>query len=104
MNQVHAGEATINEELTKNLWDVSITKNVASLFVSIFLMLWIFISVAKTYTRTPGKAPKGMQSLIEPLIIFVRDDIAKSAIGEKNTNVTFLFYLPFSFLFGSIIC
>lgn len=91
MEEVDAHSATVNEELTANLWDVSITKNVAAMLVSMLLMLWIFISAAKAYVRNPGKAPKGMQSLVEPLIIFVRDDIAKSAIGEKKYKR----YMPF---------
>ena len=84
-------DGAIDENATAKLWDISITKNVASLFVSIALMLWMFISVANKYKKNPGKAPKGMQSLLEPLIIFVRDDIAKSAIGEKKYKR----YLPF---------
>jgi F-type H+-transporting ATPase subunit a len=84
-----AGE--VDEKATSGLWDISITKNVFAMLVSIFLMLWMFTSVAKAYKRNPGKAPKGMQSLLEPLIIFVRDDIAKSAIGEKKYKR----YLPF---------
>ena len=78
------GEGTTDEVATSKLWDISITKNVASMFVSILLMFWMFLSTAKAYKNNPGKAPKGMQSLLEPLIIFVRDDIAKSAIGEKK--------------------
>lgn len=81
----------IDEKATSLLWDFSITKNVAAMLISMFLMLWVFISTAKAYTNSSGKAPKGMQSLLEPLIIFVRDDIAKSAIGEKKYKK----YLPF---------
>ncbi len=57
-------------------YDISITKNTLSLFISIIFILWIFISVAKAYTKREGQAPKGLQSFIEPLIIFIRDDIA----------------------------
>lgn len=81
----------IDEKATANIWDFSITKNTASLFFSLILMLWIFISVARTYTRNPGVPPKGLQSLLEPIIIFVRDDIAKSSIGKKKYKR----YLPF---------
>ena len=84
-------DGTTDEVATAKLWDISITKNVASMFVSILLMFWMFLSTAKAYKNNPGKAPKGMQSLLEPLIIFVRDDIAKSAIGEKKYKK----YLPF---------
>ena len=65
-------------------YDISITKNTLSLFISIIIILWIFISVAKAYQRREEQAPKGLQSFLEPLILFVRDDIAKIAIGKKN--------------------
>lgn len=74
----------INEEATANVMDFSITKNVASMFITMIIMLWIFLSVAKAYKRNPGKAPKGLQSFVEPLIMFVRDDVAKPSIGEKR--------------------
>ena len=62
--------------------DFSITKNVTGIFVSAILLLWIFLSIAKSYKKREGKSPKGMQSLIEPIIIFVRDELAKPSIGK----------------------
>lgn len=70
--------------------DLSITKNVTSLFISVLLILVIFLGIAKSYKTRVGKAPKGLQSFIEPLIIFVRDDIAKPSIGKKYER-----FLPF---------
>jgi F-type H+-transporting ATPase subunit a len=72
-------------------YDISITKNTLSLFISIFLILWIFISVANTYKRREGQAPRGFQAIIEPVIFFVIDDIIKPALGEKR----FMKYAPF---------
>ena len=72
---------------SSGLLDFSITKNVFSLLFGSALMCWIFISVASTYRRRSGKSPKGLQSLIEPLIIFVRDDIAKTSIGPKYLKI-----------------
>ena len=71
--------------------DISITKNVVAIFLSMALMIIVFISVAKSYTKRKGHAPKGLQSFVEPLIIFIRDDVAKSSIGEKKYEK----YLPF---------
>ena len=88
--EVHADEATVNEELTASLYDISITKNVAALFVSLIIMVWMFMSVARSYSRRRGQAPKGLQSLIEPLVIFVRDDVAKASIGKNYKR-----YMPF---------
>ena len=71
--------------------DLSITKDVlALLMISVFL-IWLFISIANRYKKNPDKAPKGLQSFFEPLILFVQDDIAKSVIGEKNYER----YVPF---------
>lgn len=88
--------------------DFSITKNVLSLFITLILLTWIFISVARRYTRHPDQAPKGLQSLLEPLILFVRDDIARPSIGEKKYLrympflLTLFFFIFFNNLFGLI--
>ena len=71
-------------------YDLSITKTVAAIFISIILLCWIFITAAKAYRDNAGKAPKGVQSVIEPLVVFVRDDIAKPSIGEDYVK-----YMPF---------
>lgn len=77
--------------------DLSITKNVVSLFISVALLLFVFISVANSYQKREGKAPKGLQSVIEPIIIFVRDDIAKPQLGYKYAR--FMPYLLTVFFF-----
>ena len=80
--------------------DFSITKIVMGIFVSIILLLLIFVSIGKAYKKREGKAPKGMQNLLEPIIIFVRDDIARAAIGEKKYENTLRFLLTvFFFIF-----
>ncbi len=93
----HGTIVAINSDGTKNqietdkIWDLSITKNVFSLLFSIVVLLTVFISISNRYKKQKNQAPKGIQSLLEPIIIFVRDDIAKSAIGDKEYQR----YLPF---------
>lgn len=91
-------DGSVNEERTANFFDLSITKNVATLLFSVILLCWLFISVAKSYLRNPGKAPKGIQSFVEPIIIFIRDDVAKASIGEKKYK-KFMPYLLTVFFF-----
>lgn len=85
----------------------SITKNVFTLFISAGLMLLIFIPVARSYKKHQG-APKGMAGFMEPLILFVRDDIAKPNIGEKKYEkympylLTVFFLIWIGNLFGLI--
>lgn len=89
-------------------YDFSITKNVLSLWMSLALIMWVFVSVAKSYKTRKGKAPKGMQNLLEPFIIFIRDDIAKESIGEKKYEkylpylLTIFFFILFNNLLGLI--
>ncbi len=83
-------DGSVNEEASAGIWDLSITKNVAALLISVFLLCIIFITVAKSFDKRKGMAPKGIQSWMEPLIIFVRDDIAKASIGPKYER-----FMPF---------
>jgi F-type H+-transporting ATPase subunit a len=71
--------------------DLSITKTVVGLLLTSILILWIFISVARSYTRRGNQAPKGLQSLMEPLILFVRDEVAIPSIGAKKADK----FMPF---------
>jgi len=88
--------------------DFSITKNVLSLFISVLLLMLIFISIANKYKKNPDKAPKGLQSLLEPIILFVRDDIAIPGLGKKNYArfmpflLTIFFFIFFNNLLGLI--
>lgn len=84
------GNGEIDKVASSHVYDFSITKNVVSIWVSGILLLIIFISVARSYKRRAGKAPKGLQSVIEPIIIFVRDEIARPNIGYKHQR-----YMPF---------
>lgn len=73
------------------LVDISITKNVATLLLSMLIVCVVFLSIARAYTkRGVTSAPKGLQSFLEPIILFVRDDIAKPNIGPKYAK-----YMPF---------
>jgi len=96
----------IDEEASVPL-DFSITKNVLSIFIMVILLMIIFISVAKKYRKNPNKAPSGLQSLLEPLILFVRDNIAKECIGPKSEKftpylLTLFFFIFFMNIFGII--
>ena len=67
---------------TKVALDLSITKNVVGIILTLILLFLIFPRVAKAYKKREGEAPKGLQNLIETLVVFVRDDVAKPSIGH----------------------
>jgi F-type H+-transporting ATPase subunit a len=71
--------------------DFSITKTVVGLMGSAIIGLLLFISLARSYKKTGISHPRGMQSFLEPVILFVRDDIAISNIGEHKYEK----YMPY---------
>lgn len=87
--------------------DLSITKNVAAMLITALLLIIIFTSVARAYARRPGQAPKGLQSLMEPLIIFVRDEVVKPNLGANTQRflpymLTLFFFIWFANMLGLI--
>jgi F-type H+-transporting ATPase subunit a len=90
------------------VYDFSITKTVFAIFLSGFILLFIFISVANKYKKSPNQAPSGLQNLLEPLILFIRDDVAKSSIGEKRYErympylLTIFFFILLNNLLGIV--
>lgn len=88
----------------KAVLDVSITKNVAMLLINATLLLVVFFSVANGYKKNAGKAPKGIQSFFEPIIVFVRDEIVKPNIGHHYEKyLPYLLTLFFFILFGNFL-
>lgn len=86
------------------VFDISITKNVAMLFLTVLLVTLVMTSVARSYKKNTGKAPSGLQSFIEPIIIFVRDEVVKPNIGHKyETYLPYLLTLFFFILFGNLL-
>jgi F-type H+-transporting ATPase subunit a len=84
--------------------DFSITKNVAFLFITALLMLFVFLNVARGYKKNAGKAPSGLQSLFEPIILYIRDDVIKPNIGKKaDTYTPYLLTLFFFIWFGNLL-
>lgn len=99
-----------NETVIQNTkpLDFSITKNVTQLFLSALVLILLFTSVARAYkNHGVTTAPKGKQSFLEPLIVFVRDDLAKGNIGAKGEKftpylLTVFFLILINNLFGLV--
>ncbi len=91
------------------VYDFSMTKNVVQLIIALIVLVWIMTSMAKKYAKGQGvtTAPKGLQNAIEPIITFVRDDIAKPNLGAKYTKflpyiLTIFFFILINALFGML--
>jgi F-type H+-transporting ATPase subunit a len=78
-------------------FDLSITKTVVALWVSIGVLMLLFLTISRRYRKVMVK-PRGAQSLLEPIILFVRDNIAMDMIG-KHKGPRFVPYLLTLFFF-----
>ncbi|HEU0137853.1 MAG TPA: F0F1 ATP synthase subunit A [Flavobacterium sp.] len=85
--------------------DFSITKSVLTMFVVSLLMFLLFSGLAKSYVRNGGISA-GLGRIFEPLVIYIRDEIAIPNIGEKHYKkymsflLTIFFFVWFLNIFG----
>jgi F-type H+-transporting ATPase subunit a len=70
--------------------DLSMTKTVMGMLSAAIIGLLLFLSLARSYKKTGISHPKGIQSFLEPVILFVRDDIAIPNLGHKYEK-----YMPY---------
>jgi F-type H+-transporting ATPase subunit a len=91
-----------------SFYDFSLSKNVLSMILVSLFLIWIFKRTAKSYKENPNRAPKGMQALLEPIFLFIRDEVAIPFIGKDKYMKFFPLLLSIFFfvlglnLFGQI--
>jgi len=102
------GKIEATEEGVK-VYDLSLTRNVVQMILALAILVWLMISVAKTYSKGQGvtSAPKGKQNLVEVLVGFVRDEVAKPNLGHKTNKylpylLTVFFFILINNIFGLI--
>lgn len=100
-----SGKITLDEKgfpTQERPFDLSITKNVFIIILMAVFMILLFSSLAKSYRK--NQIPTGAARLLEPIIVFVRDDIAKASIGPKYKKyMSFLLTVFFFILFLNIL-
>jgi F-type H+-transporting ATPase subunit a len=88
--------------------DLSMTKAVIGMLFAAIIGLFLFISMARSYSKTGISHPKGIQRFLEPLILFIRDDIAIANIGKHKYEkympylLTVFFFILINNLMGLI--
>ena len=75
-------------------FDISITRHVVMMWVASFLLITAFL----ISTRRRGMVPRGFANAVEAIVVYIRDEIAKPNIGEKE-HKKFLPYLLTIFFF-----
>jgi len=91
------------------VYDLSLTRNVVQMIIALTLLVLLMTSIAKRYRRGEGvtTAPRGWQNAIEPIIQFVRDEVAKPNIGHKYRSympllLTIFFFILINNIFGLV--
>jgi F-type H+-transporting ATPase subunit a len=83
-----------------SFYDFSLTKNVVSMILISMLLLWAFSRIAKAYRTRGNMAPSGLQSFIEPIFLFIQDEVAKPFLGPKWEKFLPLLMSLFFFILG----
>ena len=78
--------------------DLSMTKTVLGMLFAAIIGLVLFLSLARSYSKAGISHPKGIRSFLEPIVLFVRDDIAIPNLG-KDKYEKFMPYLLTVFFF-----
>lgn len=108
-DQIVGVDANGNYDPAVKVYDFSLTRNVVQMLMALIIFVWIMLRIAKRYKSGVGvtSAPKGSQSLIEPVITFVRDEVAKPNLGHKADKylpylLTVFFFILINNIFGLI--
>ena len=102
-----ANVADLFTGLDNKFIDLSISKNVAGIMVSIAVILLIFIGTRNSYAKNGG-LPKGIAGFTEPIILFIRDEVAIPNIGHAKADkflpllLTIFFFIWINNLLGLI--
>lgn len=103
MNEKKDIEATDGSKL----YDLSLTKNVVQMLLALTILVLLMTGIAKKYKSGLGvtSAPKGWQNAVEPVITFVRDEVAKPNLSHKWQKylpylLTVFFFILINNLFG----
>lgn len=96
-----------SETQNEVFYDLSMTKNVVQMLLALTILVVLMVSIANKYKKGQGvtSAPKGWQNAIEPVITFVRDEVAKPNLGKKYGKylpylLTVFFFILINNIFG----
>jgi F-type H+-transporting ATPase subunit a len=107
--EIFAVDANGKLDPSVKVYDLSLTRNVVQMLLALIIFVWIMLRIANRYKSGVGvtSAPKGSQSLLEPVITFVRDEVAKPNLGHKYEKylpylLTVFFFILINNIFGLI--
>ena len=108
--KIHAvKEDGITPDESVKVYDFSLTRNVVQMMLALAILVFLMIRIGNRYKKGGGvkTAPRGSQSLMEPVITFVRDEVARPNLGHKADKylpylLTVFFFILINNIFGLI--
>ena len=96
-------DGTIDESV--KAIDLSMTRNVVQMLLSLTLLVVLAIGVANKYKKNGANvAPTGFQNAFEPVVTFIRDEVGKPNLGKKYEKyMPYLLTVFFFILINNII-
>ena len=88
-----------------SFYDFSITKNVFAMLLAALLLIVLFTAISNAYKKREGQAPSGLQGFMEPIFLFIRDEVAIPMIGKDHYErfLPFIMCLFFFILFANLL-
>ena len=107
--KIHAVKEDGSVDESIHVYDLSLTRNVMQMLLALGILVFVLLRIASRYAKGEGvkTAPKGAQGLMEPVITFVRDEVAKPNLGHKYEKylpylLTVFFFILINNIFGLI--
>ncbi len=79
--------------------DLSITKNVCAVFITVFVVIAMMFAVARFHRRNAYRAPRKGLGALESLIVFIYDSVVKETLGDKAKKFAPYLLTVFFFIF-----
>lgn len=88
--------------------DISITKNVCALFISVIVVVWLMLWLAHFYKKNGFRTPRKGLGGIEAVVWFIYDTVVKPALGPKAKKfapylMTVFFFILVMNLLGLVV-
>ena len=105
--KIYAVDANGMPDLAVSVYDFSLTRNAVQMLLSLIFLIWMMMAIAEKYEKGEGTttAPTGIQNVMEPVITFIRDEVARPNLGNRYTRNTcpYLLTVFFFILINNLI-
>lgn len=104
---MHAGHPVRSSDGGHPALDLSVTNFVAYQWIAMIGVIIMFMAARRRYKSAPLEAPKGIQNVLESVVVYIRDEIVRPNVGtaKRATRMmpfvmSLFFFILFLNLFG----